>query len=385
MRLYFFVFIGGGGFLFPFLSLFYERQGLSGTQIGILGTCGAVISLVAAPLWSQWSDNIGQPRRLLQVALLGSAASYILLSQQTLFFYMILLVSLETVLASGIEPISTTMALGTAKESGGAGYGSIRLWGSLGWAIIVLIGRVFIERIGIFSAFAGYAALMVASVLILQWLFVSSSGSIATPQPRKRVAAREVFEQLARDPALIGLAIALAITWLTRLGLYQFEPIYMDQLGASESLIGLASMIGALVELPAMLWADRWVIRYGSHRVLGWMWILYMLVAVVILISPTIPAIVSMRVVDGFAYSFYIVALLIFLSERAPFGQVATSLALYTFTLRGLISIVGSPLAGFIFDAFGAYFLYASMLLGSLLGLMVFRLMVTGKRSKVRI
>jgi PPP family 3-phenylpropionic acid transporter len=385
MRLYFFVFIGGGGFLFPFLSLFYERQGLSGTQIGILGTCVAVISLVAAPLWSRWSDNIDQPWRLLQVALLGSTACYLLLSQQTLFFYMILLVSLEAVLASGVEPISTTMALGTAKESGDTGFGSIRLWGSLGWAIIVLIAGGFIERKGLFSAFAGYAALMIASVLILQRLFVSSSGSMATPPPRKRVAPRELLEQLARDPAMVGLAIALAITWLTRVGLYQFEPIYMDQLGASESLIGLASMIGALVELPAMLLADHWVIRYGSHRVLGWMWILYALLAVVILIAPTIPVIVSMRVIDGFAYSFYTVALLVFLSERAPFGQVATSLALYTFTLRGLISIVGSPLAGFIFDAFGAYFLYAFLLLGSLLGLVVFRLMVTGKRSKVRI
>ncbi len=182
---------------------------------------------------------------------------------------------------------------------------------------------------------------------------------------------------------MLGLAAALIITWLTRLGLYQFEPLYMDQLGAGESLIGLASTIGDLVELPGMLWADRWVRHYGSHQVLQWMWLLYALMALIILLVPHVAVIVAMRVLGGLAFSFYSVAVLVFISERAPLGQVTTALALYTVTLRGMISIVGAPLSGLIFDLFGAYWLYALTLTGSLLALLVFRLMVTGKRSLI--
>ena len=46
--------------------------------------------------------------------------------------------------------------------------------------------------------------------------------------------------------------------------------------------------------------------------------------------------------------------------------------------------IVGSLLAGLILNACSASYSHAFMLLGSLLSLVVFRLMVTGKRSKAR-
>ncbi|HNB55214.1 MAG TPA: hypothetical protein PK530_24900, partial [Anaerolineales bacterium] len=41
LRLYYF-FTGTSGFLLPFLSLFYVDRGLSGTQIGWLGTIGSL-------------------------------------------------------------------------------------------------------------------------------------------------------------------------------------------------------------------------------------------------------------------------------------------------------------------------------------------------------
>ena len=41
LRLYYLLFFGGLGFLFPFLNLFYRRQGLTGTDIGLLGSLAA--------------------------------------------------------------------------------------------------------------------------------------------------------------------------------------------------------------------------------------------------------------------------------------------------------------------------------------------------------
>ncbi len=106
-------------------------------QIGLLGTVGAVVGVVVAPQWGRWSDRLAHPRRLLQAAFLGSAICYLILSRQDIFVWMAFLVGLNAVLLSGIEPISDTMAL---KSDGGdkrARFGSIRFWGSLGWASVV--------------------------------------------------------------------------------------------------------------------------------------------------------------------------------------------------------------------------------------------------------
>lgn len=86
IRAYYFVLIGGWGFLYPFLSVFYRRQGLSGTEIGIIGTTQAVAALVAAPLWGRWSDASGRVRRLLQISFLLTAILTLILGRQNLFW-----------------------------------------------------------------------------------------------------------------------------------------------------------------------------------------------------------------------------------------------------------------------------------------------------------
>ena len=57
IRLYYLFWLGAGGFIYPFISLFYKQQGLSGTQMGLLGTIGSIIGLISAPLIGQISDN----------------------------------------------------------------------------------------------------------------------------------------------------------------------------------------------------------------------------------------------------------------------------------------------------------------------------------------
>ena len=233
------------------------------------------------------------------------------------------------------------------------------------------------------SAFWGFALMMVLTVLVLNWLDLNDSHPQVTLETEKKpqVSTRQVFAFIGRDRALMGLALALSVLWVTRSGIYQFQAIYLDQLGAGESLIGLASTLGALVELPGMLWADHLIRRFGSHRVLGAMFLIYIVMFGIVALFPTIPAILLSAALGGITFSFYSVGIVVFLSERAPLGQTATILAIFTSTLRGLISMAAGPLAGMIFDWVGAYWLYVIAIGGSLLGGIVFRLFVTGKRS----
>ena len=70
IRLYFFIVTGASGFVIPFIGLFYQRQGLTGTQIGMLGTVTAITSLIAAPLWGRWSDQTAGPTQTTQSGIL---------------------------------------------------------------------------------------------------------------------------------------------------------------------------------------------------------------------------------------------------------------------------------------------------------------------------
>ncbi len=267
IRLYYFIYIGGSGFLWPFLALFYARQGLSGTQIGVLGSIGALIALIAAPLWGRWSDRAVGPHRLLQLSFFASMISMLIVSQQTVFLIIALLIGLNEFATAGSDPLSTVLALKPGKGSNNTGFGSIRLWGSLGWAIVVFSSGWVIERTGIFSAFLGYAVAMAASILLLG-MMVSQRNRNTKPGTVVRHNPQELLRHLLRRPMLLGLAAALMVSWISRLGVGQFEPLYMESLGAGETIIGLASSIGAVVELPAMIWADQLIKKFGSWAML---------------------------------------------------------------------------------------------------------------------
>ena len=380
LRLYYFLLIGGGGFLFPFINLFYTQQGLSGTQIGWLSTVASLVALIVAPWWGRRSDATTHPRLLLQFGLLATSLCMLALSQQTVFAWMAIIVMLDALLSINVAPLSDVVALAVTKQ-GRAGYGSVRLWGSLGWAVTALLGGWLIEQTGLFTMFAGYAISGFASIALLALLKMPRWGkqtdrTAASPTPR----LRQSLLQLTRDRTLLGLALALSILLFAINGIRQFEPVFLSQLGAGETIIGLASTIGAAVELPAMLWVDRLGRRHGSGQLLRMSFLLYAVCALSVVIAPTIPVILFSHVIDGVAYSFFAVALVLFIGEVAPDRQVTMMMAVFTVTLPALIRMVSAPVGGWVFDVRGAYALYVIGLIGSALGWLIVKVLVKDRK-----
>jgi MFS transporter, PPP family, 3-phenylpropionic acid transporter len=383
LRLYYFLLIGGGGFLFPFINLFYTQQGLSGAEIGLLSTFASLAALIAAPWWGRRSDATSHPRRLLQFGLLATSVCMLALSRQTIFAWMALIVTLDSLLSVGVPPLSDVVALAVTKQ-GRAGYGSVRLWGSLGWAVAALLAGWLIERTGLFTMFTGYAISGFASIALLALLRMPRWGR--HPDRAEAPAAahswRAMFAELWRDRTLLGLTLALSILWFALNGFHQFEPVFLVQLGAGETIIGLASTIGALVELPAMLWVDRLGRRHSPGRLLRMSFLLYMAVALSVVIAPVVPVILLSHVIAGVAYSFFAVASVLFIGEVSPRGQVTTMMAIFTVTLPALIRMISGPVGGWIFDVRGAYALYVIGALGSALGWLIMKMMVKDRRAE---
>jgi MFS transporter, PPP family, 3-phenylpropionic acid transporter len=382
LRLYYFMLIGSGGFLFPFINLFYTQQGLSGTEIGLLSTFASLAALIAAPWWGRRSDATSHPRRLLQFGLLVTSLCMLALSRQTFFAWMALIVTLDALLSVNVAPLSDVVALAVTKQ-GRAGYGSVRLWGSLGWAVAALLGGWLIEQTGLLTMFAGYAISGFASIALLALLQMPRWGH--NPERMEAPAAhswRATFAALGRNRTLLGLALALSILWFALNGFHQFEPVFLAQLGAGETIIGLASTIGALVELPAMLWVDRLGQRTSSGRLLRMSFLLYMAVALSVVIAPVVPVILFSHVIAGVAYSFFAVASVLFIGEVSPQRQVTTMMAIFTVTLPALIRMISGPVGGWVFDVRGAYALYVIGAIGSALGWLIMKVMVKDRRME---
>ena len=374
LRSYYFLLGVGGGFLLPFLALFFKQQGLSGTQIGLLSTFAGLAALIAAPLWGRLSDSASKPRRLLQFELAASAILMLVLSQQVSFGLIAVIVVFDAFLNAGSSPSSDALAIAVLSKVQ-SGFGSVRLFASMGWAITAFVSGWLSERFGLIVAFVGYAVGYISgsgSVGLIR-LPPNKTATSSGDQPKRSL--RQSIRAVLSDPRLRKLALALGIFLFMMYGLRSFEGLYLKQLGAGEAVVGLMSTIGATIELPGMLWADRLVKRYGAVRLLRYSFLLEVVRLTGVLLVPSVPTLVVMRVVGGISFSWYVVAVFSFISEAAPERQVTTTLALFNVTLASAIRMIAAPISGFIFDLVGGYWLYALGAIGSLVAWLIMKTM----------
>jgi len=356
-RLYYFTYMGGVGFINPFLNLFYKSLGLSGKQIGTFAATSAVIGLFAAPIIVSEIKRSPRARSLLQMVLILGALAYFLISRQTEFVPIVLIVAFQALAASGVLPLSDSMAVSVSQASA-TGYGSIRVFGSLGWIIMVPASGWLIERLGYGAGFGGVSLAFICTAILA--FFISPIYFTAPivkdkPNPNLRAAIHKVLT----DRTLLGFAIGVTAIGFLNSGVLQFENVFLSELGASKQLISIAGILSAIVELPFMLLSDRIIRKVGPHRIFLVALLLTLLQRAAILVQPTIAMIMLMRFVGGIGFSFYTISFIGLINSRTQAHETGTVLALFTITLAGLVSIFASPLAGAIYDAFGARWLYA--------------------------
>jgi PPP family 3-phenylpropionic acid transporter len=365
-RLYYFCFMGGWGFILPFMNLFYVSLGLSGKQIGVISSVSAVVGMVVSPLWVGYVKKHPQARRFLQWMLTAGALIYVIIGLQAAFIWILIVVFLHSLSTSGIVPISDSMAVLVAKESD-AGYGSVRMFGSLGWIVSLLSSGWLVGHFGYLTAFSGVMAMWLMASLVIRRIqpqFFTSQQVVSQPP----TTTLDSIQLVWRDRTLFGFAVALVVIGFMNNGVLQFENVFLSQLGASKQLISVAGILSAVVELPFMIYADRIARRVGVHRLMLAALFLTFAQRLAVLILPYIATIMVIRFIGGVAFSFYTICFIGLVTSRTHSSETGTVLALFSVTIAGLVNIIASPISGAIFDLIGARWLYAFSATGYLIG-----------------
>jgi PPP family 3-phenylpropionic acid transporter len=365
-RAYYFSFMGGWGFILPFVNLFYVSIGLSGTQIGTIASLSAVVGVVVSPVVVTEIKKLPQARKILQLCLILGALGYFLLGHQTVFLAILIIIFFHTIITSSIMPTSDAMAVSVAQDHG-TGYGSVRLWASVGWIFTVLSAGWLIERLGYQAGFTGVAIMWTLSaglVLFIRSDYFVARTSIDVSRPSVRSAIRHVLH----DRTLLGFAVTVILVGFLNNGVLQFENVFLSELGATKQLIAVAGILSAVLEIPFMIVADRYVRRVGAHRVMLIALIMISVQRAAVLLLPYILTIMIVRFIGGISFSFYTISYVGLISSRTKAVETGTVLALYTVTLSGLVNMVAAPISGSIFDAIGARWLYALAVTGYALG-----------------
>ncbi len=343
----------GLGFIAPFLTLYYLSIGLTGTEIGLIGTLSGLVTLLAAPLWTARYARLKHPARIFRrVVAIYAAGTWGLLAGAN-FLGLAALGAARALVGAGISPIMDGMAL-TVTRALGVGWGGVRLFGSLGWVIFVLLAGVLVEWFGLPASLIGSGALTLISAALL----IAITPAAFTARTAQPPALRDVLLQFRATPRLLGTAVMIGLIALGAGGAYQYEGALLRDLGATDFTIGVAGMLSAVVEIPFMGILDRLMRRVSAYRLLIAGMLIYVGLRGVVFLFPSIPLILLAAAGLGISYSLLILPLTRFIADQAGEARTPLMLAFINVTLPGVIGLFSGPLIGWLYDALGARALY---------------------------
>jgi PPP family 3-phenylpropionic acid transporter len=359
--MYFGYFLALGAYM-PFITLYFERLGLSGLEIGTLAAIPLAVSSATALAWGAAADALRRHRLVLGIALLGCPAAVLLIARTGGYADLALLVAAYAVFNSPIVPLLDSAALEVA-EASGREYGSLRVWGTIGWTISTWLVGALIQDHGTRAMFYVFAGVMALT-------FVASLAGPARIRLLRSSLGHGLRRLLLRaDVACFLLAIFLLST--TTAAVTAFFSIYLDGLGASEGMIGLAWMVSSLSEIPVMLGAAWLRRRVGTRGLLVMGFTVYALrwLLFSVITDPTWALLPQL--LHGFSFGAFWVGGVTYMSERAPEGLGTTAQAVFSTVCYGLAAIVGSLGGGYLYDRIGMAGLFRTLFVVAAAGLVV--------------
>jgi len=360
--LFFLLFFAGIGLIMPFLSLQFKAVGYNGVQISLLNMLSALAVILTAPQYGLIFDRSKDKRLILLISLTIATVTLFLIPYLRAFGAMLVIYTINRVIISSSITASENLSYQVSADKNGeekAGFGSLRMWGSLGFALTALLGGMIFQNFGLLRNSRIFLALMVATFVVLLLMPESIFRERrSTESGETALSTRGVIKLIAKDQYLLLTVVALALTDPLFDGVRSFEPIFMEELGLPVSVIGLAATLSALLEMPMMLGADRLIERIGVQNLVIAILSFDLTRRLLVWIFPSGWVVFALNIMTAISFTLRLITTVHLINLRIPKQYTTTALTFVFNTLNGIMYILSNAISGVIYDAFGARQIY---------------------------
>lgn len=340
------LFFAALGVFYPYLALYLQTVGLSGGQIGVILGMMPLLSFLVQPFWGVLSDVYGLRRSALATACFGVAVSSLGYRFTDSFPLLIALTAGLAVMRSPIAPLTDALALEyLERHARREDFGSVRLWGSIGFAVSSLLTGALVIGDHIRYIVPTYSLIM------------ATMGALTLTLPNATMTTTMTWVEgaalLRRTPALSKFFLGILLVGATVGVVHQYQIVYLKDINAPGWVSGVAFSLSALGEVPLMGNASRLITRWGLRlvviagiAVLPVRWLLYTVITEPTLVIPT-------QLLHSAAMLSLLVGGVLYVDAQLSREWRATGQALYQATLQGLGSSIGIFAAGLIYGYAG--------------------------------
>ena len=360
---YFLYFAALAGFA-PYVVLYWQSQGFSGPEIGVLTFIPPLVMLVSAPLWTGFADARHIHRLLMALAIAGVAGVAVAIPFIHVFPAALLVSPLLAFFNAPIVAMSDTATMHSLAQQGQPQmYGRVRLGGTFGWAIAAPLVGALVETHGLAWAFWTYAAVMLLALLV--------SLRFSFPVEIQRSSVWRGMRDILRNREWVFFLLIGLVTGMGFAAVNNYLFAYLEELNIGTTMAGLALTISTISEIPIMFFANRILARLGSRDMLTLAVGATGLRLLAYAAFTTPAAILLLQLVNGLTFPMFWIAGVAYAAERAPHGMQASAQGLFGAASMGIGAALGGLFGGILLASVGGQMMYAIFGVVVLAGLVI--------------
>ncbi|MDA8192563.1 MAG: MFS transporter [Thermaerobacter sp.] len=357
-----------GGIYLPYLTIVLGRDHVTPGQIGGVLSFGILVAILAQPLWGAFVDRYRKVRLTLFLTALAPGIVALLYNIPSLWV-IAFAAALFNLFAAPQAPISDSYAVDHARRAG-ASYGSIRLFGSIGWALGAYAGGLFLARFAphwLWIPFLTVSALTALTALTFP-------GRPDTLRVRRGLfnGVGEVLRDRRFGVFLLGGFLASQ----TLAAFNSFFVVAFRDVGGPISETGMAFLLASLSNVPPMLFASRLINRVGPERTMLWATGTYVIRWGLMVAFPVPPVYIGAQLLHGLSFGLYYVAAVHYVSHLFPQDLQATGQSIFGMVVGGLAGIFGNLVNGYLLEWGGASAMFLSCVVSTALAAACFYFIV---------
>lgn len=360
---FYFFYFATLGVIVPFWSLYLQWEGFTASEIGELTAILLASRIIAPNVWGWIADHYGQRLRIVRLTSLGAVMAFAgVFFNQSFVWMALVLMSFSFFWNASLPQFEVTTLQHLGKHSDH--YSKIRLWGSVGFIVIVLGLGELLEYFD-----PGIVPIAVFISVVGIWLV-----SLSVPDSASRhMSLNQVrLKSLLKRPEVIAFLALCFLLQASHGPYYTFYTIYLEDYGYGRSLIGQLWALGVMAEIGIFLCMHHWLPRLGLRLVLLISLLLTALRWVLIAVFPeNLPMLIAAQTLHAASYGTYHAAAIAWVHRHFVGHNQGRGQALYSSVSFGAGGAAGSLLSGYSWVIPGPQITYLAAAGVALLGFLI--------------
>ncbi len=362
ISVFIFLFFGIISIFITFIPLYYQEQGLTKTEIGLVLGVGSLISIFSQPFWGMISDRRNTVKKVIIFLLAASLIVSIGIFKITALGLLLLTYSMYNLFFTAIPALTDSLAVSTAEQQGGS-FGFIRMWGDLGLGTFSLVMGFVIAWIGMDYLWWIYAVIVILTII--------AATTLRDAQIRTVALTKESFVRLFTNPSFLWFMFLILLIGTPHRMNDVLVGIFMTSMGGTEAQVGQAWMVATFSSAPLFILAGLLLRKFHALFLLALASLLYAIRWGIYGLIDNPDLLIILQISQGLTFPLFYVVAVYHVTQIVPPELRSTGQSTFAAVFGGVAGMIGSYGGGFIMDAFEPHTAYQFGMVFSLVAAIV--------------